>query len=162
MISNENVVGQSIICNGIGIGEIIEVGPLHEGGEEFYKVAFPRDKCINYFSVNNSSKYRVLATKEIVLEAINVFKSHFDKIEYKSIQEKINNQKQMLKEEDIVKLAKTLSILNNEKELHTQITRPFKDSLNSFIDEIVFVLNIKLSEAYSILNMKVPQKKSKK
>ena len=162
MTNNENVVGQSIICNGIVIGEIIDVAPLHEGGEELYKVTFPKDKCINYFSIKNKSNYRVLASKKILNKAIKEFKSKLDSVDYKTTQEKINTQKEMLKEENIVKLARILSILNSEKELHAQISKPFKDSLSTFIDEIVFVLDIKRSEAYSMLGIKAPVKKVKK
>ncbi len=158
MVSDRNVIGQSIICSGVGIGEIIDVTPLHEGGDEFYKVTFPKDKCINYFSVKNKSNYRVLASKKIVNKAIDVFKSSFEKVKYKTTQERINTQKMMLKEEDIVKLAKTLSILNSEKTLHVQISKPFKDSLATFVDEVSFVLDIKHSDVYSVLNIKAPTK----
>ncbi|ATH07108.1 hypothetical protein BIY24_03890 [Halobacteriovorax marinus] len=158
----ESVVGESVICSGNGIGKIIDVAPLHEGGEEFYKVSFPKDKCVNYFSVNNKSSYRILSSEVVIKKAIKIFNSKIDKVEYRTTQEKINTQREMLKEEDIVKLSRTLSMINSEKEIHAQISKPFKDSLNTFIEEIVFVLDIKKSEAYSILNLKAPPKKVKK
>jgi RNA polymerase-interacting CarD/CdnL/TRCF family regulator len=162
MNNNQSIVGQSVICNGMGIGEIVDIVPLSEGGEKFYKVSFAKDKCINYFSITNKSNYRVLASRKILIEAIKEFNSKFDEVEYKTTQEKINMQKEMLKEEDIVKLAKTLSILNSEKQLHAQISKAFKDSLSTFVDELAFVLEIKRTEAYSMLNLKVPVAKDKK
>lgn len=162
MINKESIIGQNIICGGSGIGEIIDITSLDKGGEEFYKVNFPKDNCINYFSIKNKSSYRVLASKKVINKAINEFKSKFEKIEYATIQEKINNQKEMLREENIVKLAKNLSILNSEKEMHAQVSKPFKDSLSVFVDEIAFVLEIKRSEVYSMLSLKAPAIKVKK
>lgn len=162
MSNCENVVGQSIVCYGIGIGEIVDVAPLYDGGEKFYKVSFPKDKCINYFSIKNKRNYRILASQKVLNKAILEFNSKFDKVKYKTIQEKIKTQKEMLKEEDIIKLAKTLSMLKNEKELPAQVSKPFKDSFNTFIDEIVFVLDVNRSEAYSMLGMKAPVIKAKK
>lgn len=162
MINKDSIIGENIICGGRGIGEIIDITSLHENGEEFYKVAFPKDNCVNYFSINNKSNYRVLASKKEINKAVNKFKSKFDKVEYLTIQEKINTQKELLKEGNIIKLAKTLSILSNEKELHAQVSKPFKDSLSSFIDEIAFVLDIKRPEAYLMLNLKAPVKKVNK
>ena len=162
MINKDSIIGENIICGGRGIGEIIDITSLHENGEEFYKVAFPKDNCVNYFSINNKRNYRVLASKKEINKAVNKFKSQFDKVEYLTIQEKINTQKELLKEENIIKLEKTLSILSNEKELHAQVSKPFKDSLSSFIDEIAFVLDIKRSEANSMLNLRTPVKKMNK
>ncbi len=151
---NKNVVGESIICNGHGIGEIVDVVNLQEGGELFYKVTFPKDRCINYFSIENKNKYRLLSSKKRINEAIKTFNMKNDSVEYKTIQEKITEQKRMLKEDGIVKLAKTLSLLNSEKELHPQISKIFKDSMSTFVDEIAFVLELKKSEVCSMLSLK--------
>lgn len=157
-MNKESFIGESIICNGLGIGQITDITHLTEGGEEFYKVNFPKEKCINYFSINNKSNYRILSSKKVLGKAIETFNTKFKPAEYKTVQEKINTVKEQLKEEDIVVLAKTLSQLNSEKELHAQINKSFKDALESFIDEVSFVLEIKRSEAYSILNLKAPGK----
>lgn len=162
MGDKKKMIGENIICGKSGIGEIIDIAPLQEGGEEFYKVTFQKDKCTNYFSMTNQSNYRVISSKKLLNKAIETFKSKFDKVEYATTQERINTQKGLLKEDDVCKLAKTLSILNNETELHAQITKPFKDSLDSFIDEVMFVLDIKQAEAYSLLEMKTPVKKANK
>lgn len=162
MTEAKKMIGENIICGKSGIGEIIEIASLQEGGEEFYKVSFPKDKCVNYFSMTNQSNYRIVSTDEVVNKAVDIFKSKFDKGDYATIQEKINSQKELLKEDDICKLAKTLSILNDETELHPQITKPFKDSLSCFIDELAFVLNMKKTEVNSLLGIKLPEKKVKK
>ena len=156
------MIGENIISGGRGIGEIVDITALQTNGEKFYKVSFPKDNCINYFSIKNKSNYRVLASKKVVSEAIDKFKSKFEKIKYATIQEKISTQKEMLKEEDIVKLARTLSMINREKELHAQISKPFKDSLGTFIDEVAFVLELKHTEVYSRLGLKKPANKVKK
>jgi RNA polymerase-interacting CarD/CdnL/TRCF family regulator len=161
MATNENMIGKSIICGRVGIGEIIDTVTLHDDGEMFYKVIFPKDKCVNYFPVNNSTNYRILTSEKKMKKAISVFKTKFDPVEYKTTQEKVTSQKEMLKESDVVKLAKSLSILNDEKQLHALISKPFIDTLSTFIDEIAFVLNTKRSEAYSILGIKKQAKDSK-
>jgi len=162
MTNKESSIGKNIICGRSGIGKIVEITSLHDGGEEFYKVTFPKDQCINYFSINNQNNYRILASEEIINKAIKIFKSKVEKVEYTTTQEKVNTQKEMLKEGDILKLAKTLSMLGDEKNLHVQVSKPFNNALDSFIDEIEFVLNIKRSEVYSKLKMKVPTSKVKK
>ncbi|EQC47608.1 hypothetical protein [Bacteriovorax sp. Seq25_V] len=155
----ESIIGKNIISSNVGIGEIVGITTLQDDGEEFYKVSFPKNKCINYFSVKNNTGYRVLATPKVINKAIIQFKTSFDHIEYATTQEKINMQKQMLKEVNVVKLAKSLSILNSEKTLHAQLSKPFNDSLSSFIDEIAFVLGVKHADAYLMLDLKVPAKK---
>lgn len=158
-MNKESIIGESIICSGLGIGQITDITHLTEGGEEFYKVNFPKDKCTNYFSIENKKNYRILSSKKTLSKAIETFKTSFEPAEYKTVQEKINTVKELLKEEDVVKLAKTLSQLNAEKELHVQINKSYKDTLDSFIDEISFVLEVKRSEAYSILSLKDPDNK---
>jgi RNA polymerase-interacting CarD/CdnL/TRCF family regulator len=154
MQDENQAIGQNIISGTLGIGEIIDVSAMGSQGEKFYKVIFSQGKCVHYFSTKNQKNYRILATKEVITNAINIFKSKFKPVEYNSTQEKINIQKQSLKEYDVCKLAKNLSILNNQQDLHGQINKPFNNSLNSFIDEIKFVLDIKTAEAYSLLNLK--------
>lgn len=161
-MNRESIIGKNIICGGAGIGEIIDIGPLNEGGDEFYKVSFPKEKCVNYFSIKNKSNCRILASEGELNDAINIFKTDFEKIQYQSVQEKINKQKEMLKVDNVADLARNLSILNCEKELHAQISKPFKESLNTFIDEIMFVLDLKHKEVCSILEVKLPTKKAKK
>lgn len=161
MSGNTEYIGKNIICNRAGIGEIIDVAPLHNGGEEFYKVTFPKDKCTNYFSVDNKKNYRIVSSKELLTKAIAEFNSDYKKIVYKTTQEKINIQRELLKEGNIIKLAKSLSIMNMEKDLHAQVSKPYKESLNTFIEEIAFVLDISKTEAYSLLGLKAPKKNKK-
>ena len=59
----EGNIGKSIICSGLGIGEIIEIAPLFEGGEKFYKVSFPKERCTNYFSIENKNNYRFYTSR---------------------------------------------------------------------------------------------------
>ncbi|MDD0851647.1 hypothetical protein HBN50_01015 [Halobacteriovorax sp. GB3] len=158
MSTKKAIVGQNIICGSIGIGKIIDVAPLQDGGEEFYKVTFPKEKCINYFSITNDSNYRVLSTKDDIEKAVKIFKSDFDEIEYSSTQERINSQKELLKESDVFKLAETLSLLSREKNLHAQISKPYKDSLRTFVEEVSFVLQVSKNETYKLLGIEKPKK----
>ena len=159
---SENVIGQNIICGALGIGVIEEVTALQDGGEKFYKVTFPKQKCVNYISIKSQHNYRILSTEKVVNDAIDIFKSDFDIVEYGSIQEKIITQKDLLKGNDICKLAESLSTMNKEVDLHTEIQKSFKNSLNSFVEEIQFVLGVKESEVYSLLGIKQPVEKAKK
>jgi RNA polymerase-interacting CarD/CdnL/TRCF family regulator len=147
------MIGRNIICGKLGIGEIKEIVQLEEDGDRYYKVIFPEGKCINYFAVNNTKQYRVVSSKSILNKAITIFKNRFEQNEYSSVQEKITQQQKLLKEEDVLKLAKTLSILNNERELHSQIMKCFKAALKSFADEVMFVLNVGEEEVCSLLEI---------
>ena len=40
IMNKESIIGESIICSGLGIGQITDITHLTEGGEEFYKVNF--------------------------------------------------------------------------------------------------------------------------
>jgi len=162
MTTKDSIIGQSIICAGMGIGEIVDITSLQEGGEDFYKVIFTKDKCINYFSVKNQNNFRIISTEAVVRDAINIFKSSFKKLKYDSIQQQIFTQKEMLKEDDLCKLAKALSILKGANERHAQINKPFNDSIKSFVDEIIFVLKTDQAEAYSLLGLSEPSSKKKK
>ncbi len=154
-------IGKNIICYEAGIGEIVEVTTLQEGGDEYYKVVFPKQNCINYFSMTNQKNYRVLSEKKTIDKAVSIFKASHDDVEYKTTQERISLQKSALKEGDICTLAKSLSIMNSEKDLHPQVSKSFKSTLQSFVDEIKFVTGLKLAEVYSLLEMKAPAKKAK-
>ncbi len=162
MVKSESIIGQNIICAGSGIGEIIGVTSLQEGGEEFYRVTFPAGKCVNYFSKSNTSNYRVLSSKKTINLAVKAFLGNVELIEYSSIHERINSQKEMLKENNIVKLAKILSLLDKEKDLHPQISKSFKDSLIMFIEEVAFVLNVSHSKLQTMLSLRTPLEKLKK
>lgn len=159
MTNKESIVGKNIICGNSGIGEIVDITSLHENGEEFYKVNFPKEKCINYVSISNQNDYRILASKEVINNAIKIFRSSYKQIEYSSTHERIQAQKERLKESDICKLAKTLSILNEEIEMHPQVNKSFQNTLKTFIGEVQFVLEVTQTEAYSILGIKAPAKK---
>lgn len=162
MVNNESIVGHNIICAGSGIGEIIGVTSLQEGGEEFYRVTFPAGKCVNYFSKSNTSNYRVLSSRKTINLAMKAFLDNYERIEYFSVQERINSQKEMLKENNIIKLAKILSLLDKEKDLHPQISKSFKDSLSMFIEELAFVLNVSHNKLHAMLNLNTPLEKIKK
>lgn len=157
-MNKDSFIGRNIISGGDGIGEIIDITSLTEGGDEFYKVHYPQKKCINYYSVNSSSGYRILANQSLIQKAIEKFKSTSEKRSYKSIQEKIVKEKELLKVDDILLLADTLSTLKDEKDLHVQLKKPFKDALTSFIDEIHFVLKMRKNDVYPLLNLKTPKK----
>ena len=65
-------------------------------------------------------------------------------------------QKDSLKEMDICVLAKTLSLLNKDEDLHAQVSKPYKNSLKAFVEEIKFVSGLNKSEVYSLLDVKAP------
>lgn len=162
MSTKDKMVGQNIIDGRSGIGEIIDVVELNEGGGDYYKVVFPKDRCTNYFPTKNSSSYRILSSEATMKKAIKVFNTKHDEIDYSTTQEKVVRQKEMLKETDIIKLAKYLSVINSEEEVHALIRKSFKDTLKTFVDELMFVMGLKRSEAHALLNIKDSSKKQKK
>jgi RNA polymerase-interacting CarD/CdnL/TRCF family regulator len=162
MNSTDDHIGKSIINLNSAIGEIVDVTALHQGGDEFFKVAFPDAKCINYFSLKNNKDYRVVADEKTMKKAIKIFKKSFDTVEYDSVQEKINTQKELLLENDICKLAKTLSIMNAEKDLHAQLSKSFNTALDTLVTEAKFVLDATTADIYSMLALELPKKKKQK
>lgn len=146
-----DLVGSKVITSESGIGEIVELTCLHDGGELFYKVIFDKNKCINYFSVENNSAYRVISSESVIKRAIDLFKTKFETINYTTVQEYINEQKQALKCSDICKLAVTLSNLNNEADIHPQVNKYFKSAMKSFLEEVKYVLNLSELEAQNLL-----------
>ncbi|EQC48681.1 hypothetical protein M899_0999 [Bacteriovorax sp. BSW11_IV] len=155
-------VGKYIISTDGDIGKIVDVVNLEPGAEDFFKVNFTKNNCINYFSMKNTKNYRILASKENVQKAIDIFNTRYEPIEYDSTHEKINAQKEALSETNICEIAKVLSMINQEKEVHPQVNKTYTIALGMFIDEIKFVTGKKLTDIYDLLKLKIPAKKGKK
>lgn len=147
----EYLIGSKVITSESGIGEIVELTCLHDGGELFYKVIFDANKCTNYFSMKNDHAYRVISSVNVIKEAISIFKNNIEATSYASVQERINEQKKALRCSDICTLAITLSSLNNEEEIHPQVNKYFKVAMQSFLDEISYVLDVSELEAQNLL-----------
>lgn len=152
MKNSQDSIGQFIISGSLGIGEIVEVTDMGDRGE-FFRVSFSKSRAINFLSVKKPNGYRYLATKERLESAINTFKQPVANIDFSSNQEKITFFKESLKENSIEGLAKSLAYLNQESELHTSLKKPFDNALDSFIQEIEFVYEIKNLEAWDMLGL---------
>jgi|LUMW01.1.fsa_nt_gb RNA polymerase-interacting CarD/CdnL/TRCF family regulator len=151
MTELNSYIGQYLITVNFGIGEISNIVEIDDG--QFFKVTFPQSNNINYFSINNSSTYRHLSDKTEILKAIETFKKKHQDTEFNSTQEKINFYKSTFKAQDIQTIAKHLSILNQEEEIHTSILKIFEKTLDSFVLEIQFVLGIKNEEAWELIGL---------
>ena len=152
MTNHANQIGKNIINNENGIGEIIEIVKM-SGDEDFYRVSFKKSESINFFSVTNQKNYRMISSKSVIEEAIDLFINNNEEKSFKSIQEKINFYKKSLKSSDVKEIAKLLSWLNKEDEVHTGIKTQFDKTLKSFVLEISYVLEIKNIEAWKKLGL---------
>ena len=150
------MLGQHIITNSSGIGEIVEVTSLVDDGELYYKVEFDGHKCINYYSVQNDQEYRLISTKKNAEKAIENFLSQVDSIDYETTQSKIEHQKILLQVKDICQLASNLSMIGAEGTPHPQVSKNYKISLNSLIEELVFILGKSTKEICDVLKVKKP------
>jgi len=158
MTDSRKDIGKKIISMDSSIGEIVDITTLEDGGEEFYKVTFPKQNCINYISKTNQG-YRILSSEATAKEAIGIFTKKHKAVEYATAQEKINTQKQILKENDICKLAEVLAVINMESEIHAQVNKTFSGALKSFVDEIKQVTGMKKAEVYDALNIDKSRRK---
>lgn len=153
MSSNENQIGKYIICDGLGIGEIINITNLESKGD-FYRVSFPTSKAVNYFATGENKGYRFIESTANIESAIDDFKKKHKSHSFDTTQDKISYFKKNLKCANVTNMAKNLSILNSENEIHVSLRKIFKDSLESFIDEIIFVLSVSRAEACKMLGIK--------
>lgn len=151
-MDNQEHLGQFIITSNMGIGEITEIVDMQDRGD-FYKVSFDKEKVTNFFSVEAKNNYRFIATKKNMKEAIDIFNGKPEKMDFSSSQEKINFFKKELLAGDVVEIAKYLNFLNNEEEVHTALKKLFEKTLDSFVKEIEFVLEIKNIEAWQMLGL---------
>ena len=152
MENTQEFVGRYIISGSLGIGEITEITNMGDRGE-FFKVDFEKSDGSNFFSVETQNNYRFLATKDCLAEAIEIFKNDLGELEFSSSQEKINFFKKSLKGSSVRDLAKFLAYLNREDEVHTSLKKQFENTLDSFVKEIEFVLEIKNVEAWQLLGL---------
>jgi RNA polymerase-interacting CarD/CdnL/TRCF family regulator len=158
MENSQDYIGKYIISGSLGIGRIIEITNMGDRGD-FFKVSFDKSDGTNFFTVNGQTNYRFLASKQSVEGAIEVFNQEPEKLEFASSQEKINFFKKSLKNSNIKDLAKYLNFLNKEDEVHTSLKKQFELTLDSFVKEIEFVLEIKNVDAWRLLNLNKNNKK---
>jgi len=151
-IQAQNNIGKFLIAGELGIGEIVEITEMGTNGD-FYRVAFEKSAATNFFSVKNQSNYRFLETKKNLEKAIGIFNEKHSPMEFSSAQEKVQFFKKELKTTNVLNLAKYLSSLNQAKDIHPSINKVFKSSLNSFVEEIEFVFEIKNIEAWRLLGL---------
>lgn len=146
-------IGKYVINSENGIGEIVEVTKM-SGDEEFFRVMFKKSEAVNYFSTKVQKNYRMISSKDTIEEAIGVFNESHHEPDFKSVQESIVFYKKELKSSNIKELARILSLLNTQEEVHTGLKTLFEKTLKSFVREIDFVLDIKNIEAWSLLGLK--------
>jgi RNA polymerase-interacting CarD/CdnL/TRCF family regulator len=151
-MSYESNIGQYVVSRDLGIGKISDLTEMSDNGF-FYKVEFTSTNAINYFSVNNMNKYRILADVKDIKKAIKVFLTNGKTIDFDSTQEKINFYKKALQTNDIVQLAEYLSVLNQEEDIHTSIKKIFNVALESLVLEIQFVMQIPNKDAWKLLKL---------
>lgn len=153
MSDYKSFIGRFLISMDLGIGEIIGIEEIGDNGL-FYKVEFPKTNATNFFSVSNV-KFRIVSDKKEIKEAIDVFNKEPEEKEFPSTQEKINFYKKSLKSNNVCELAKHLSSLNSETEVHAGINKSYKLALNSFVEEIEYVLKIENAEAKKKLGLEL-------
>ena len=153
-----SLIGKNLISLDLGIGEIKSVLQLYENEDDFFQVSFNESNSINYFSTTSHHGFRLISSKKRINDAISIFKSKPESKNFTSVQDKLNFYKIILKSDDICELAKNISILHGEKDLHTQIKKYYEKALKSFVLEINFVLELKRGAAWELLEIKNPFK----
>lgn len=152
MSDNQNKIGTFIITNSLGIGQITEITQMGDRGD-FFKVLFENTKAINFLSVDSSAKYRFLSSQKDLKQAIKIHNTKSKRLDFDTNQDRINYFKKALKSNDISKVAKSLSELNSEKEVHTSLKTLLQTTIDSFVDEIKFVLGTTDEAAYGLLGI---------
>lgn len=152
MENTQEKLGDFIITRNNGIGEITEIVDMQDRGE-FFKVSFDKNQVTNFFSVDNMNNYRFLATKENINEAVKIFNRDPELMSFESNKDKINFFKKELQGCGVKNLAKYLSFLNSEDEIHTSLKSIFEKALDSFVKEIEFVLQIRNIDAWNLLGL---------
>ena len=152
MTSTKDNVGKFIISGKLGIGEIVEVAKMGEDGD-FYKVDFKKSAAINYYSTHKQINYRILESRENLEKAISIFKDVQELREFPSAQEKVQYYKKNLKSCKVSMLANHLSSLRGEGDIHPSLKKDFNEALQSFVQEIEFIFNIKNIEAWRLLGL---------
>ncbi len=160
-MNNNSLINKEIITFEAGIGKISGVEKLY-GDEDFIQVVFESLKSTSYYSMNSEGKFRFIENKEVILKAIEIFKSAQELKVFQSVQDKINHYKSSLKNNNICNLAKSLSELKSEEDLHAQLKVVYSKVLDSFVLEIKHTLNIRLIDAWRLIEVEKSKKLKKK
>lgn len=150
--SYDENIGRYLISNDLGIGEIIEVQNISDSGL-FYNVEFPKSNMKNYFAVE-SSKFRIVASEGKIKDAIKIFKEDPLEKSFSSIKDEIQFYKTALKTKDVCELAGVLGNLNINDNIHQGIKTTYKRVLDSFLEEVKVVLQLKDKEVRDMLGVK--------